>query len=66
MRFMWPGFLWGLLLIPVAVLAYLGLHRRRVRQAARFGNAALWPNLVPRSPGARRHIPALPARPAAP
>jgi Ca-activated chloride channel family protein len=32
---------------------------RRVRQAARFGNAALWPNLVPRSPGARRHIPAV-------
>jgi Ca-activated chloride channel family protein len=59
MRFMWPGFLWGLLLIPVAVLAYLGLHRRRLRQATRFGNPALWPNLVPRNPGGRRHIPAL-------
>ena len=59
MRFMWPSFLWGLLLVPVAVLAYLGLHRRRLRQAARFGNPALWPNLVPRNPGGRRHIPAL-------
>jgi Ca-activated chloride channel homolog len=59
MRFMWPGFLWGLLLVPVAVLAYLGLHRRRVRQAARFGNPAMWPNLIPRNPGGRRHLPAV-------
>jgi Ca-activated chloride channel homolog len=58
MRLMWPSFLWGLLLIPVAVLAYIGLHRRRVRQAARFGNPAMWPNLVPRNPGLRRHVPA--------
>ena len=59
MKFMWPSFLWGLLLIPVAVLAYIGLHRRRLRQATRFGNPAMWPNLVQRSPGGRRHIPAL-------
>ena len=31
--------------------------RRRRRQAARFANPALVPNLVPASPGARRYVP---------
>jgi Ca-activated chloride channel family protein len=57
-RFLWPGLLWGLLLVPLAVATYLALHRRRSQQAARFGNPALWPNLLPRHPGWRRHLPA--------
>jgi Ca-activated chloride channel homolog len=58
MRFLWPGLLWGLLLVPLAVLGYIGLQRRRARLASRWGNPALWPNLIPSTPGARRHIPA--------
>jgi Ca-activated chloride channel family protein len=57
-KFLWPSLLWGLLLVPLAVVAYVGLHRRRVRQATRFGNPALWPNLLPRNPGVKRHVPA--------
>lgn len=57
MQFEWPVLLWGLLLVPLAVVVYIGLERRRAREATSFGNPALWPNLVPRSPGWRRHVP---------
>ena len=46
-----------LLAIPVLVGLYLWAARRRRRAAATFANPALVPNLVPRSPGWRRHIP---------
>jgi Ca-activated chloride channel homolog len=53
----WPGFLWGLALVPVAVLAYLFGQRRRTRYAVRFTNLDLLANVVSRSPGWRRHLP---------
>jgi Ca-activated chloride channel homolog len=53
----WPGFLWGLALVPVAVLAYLFGQRRRTRYAVRFTNLDLLANVVTRSPGWRRHLP---------
>ena len=53
----WPGFLWALALVPVAVLAYLFGQRRRTRYAVRFTNLDLLANVVPRSPGWRRHLP---------
>ena len=53
----WPGFLWGLLLVPVAVAAYLLGQRRRTRYAVRFTNLDLLANVVSRSPGWRRHVP---------
>jgi Ca-activated chloride channel family protein len=53
----WPGFLWALALIPVAVLAYLLAQRRRTRYAVRFTNLDLLANVVSRSPGWRRHLP---------
>jgi Ca-activated chloride channel homolog len=56
-EFEWPALLWGLLLIPLAVAVYVALERRRAREAAGFGNPALWPNILPRSPGWRRHVP---------
>jgi Ca-activated chloride channel family protein len=51
--------LWLLLLIgvPLVIAAYVYLERRRVRDSAKFGNPALLPNLVPRSPGRLRHLP---------
>jgi Ca-activated chloride channel homolog len=53
----WPSFLWALLLVPVAVAAYLLGQRRRTRYAVRFTNLDLLANVVSRSPGWRRHLP---------
>ena len=55
----WPSALWALVLVPLALVAYLLAQRRRIRQAVRFGNPELLPNLVIRQPGWRRHLPAL-------
>ena len=59
MDLQWPGALWALVLVGPALVAYLLSQRRRVRQAARFGNPDLLPNVVDRRPGWRRHLPAL-------
>jgi len=53
-----PAVLLGLALLPVAMLAYLSMQRRRRRDAAAFGNPALMPNLATGRPGWRRHVPA--------
>jgi Ca-activated chloride channel homolog len=53
----WPGLLWALLLVPVALAAYLLLQRRRARYAVRFTNLDLLANVVTRQPGWRRHLP---------
>jgi Ca-activated chloride channel family protein len=53
-----PTVLFGLFLLPVAMLAYLAMQRRRRREAAAFGSAALMPNVVTGRPGWRRHAPA--------
>jgi len=53
-----PAVLLGLALVPVAMLAYLSMQRRRRRDAAAFGNPALMPNLATGRPGWRRHVPA--------
>lgn len=59
MEMQWPGFLWALGLLPLAVVAYLLAQRGRHRTAARFANPDLLPNVVDRRPGWRRHLPAL-------
>jgi Ca-activated chloride channel family protein len=58
MTFDWPLALWGLLLVPVVLVAYLVLQRRRMRYAVRFTNLDLLANVVDRSPRWRRHVPA--------
>jgi Ca-activated chloride channel family protein len=58
MSFAAPAFLWGLLLVPAAVAAYALAQRRRARYAVRFTNLDLLANLVPKTPGWRRHAPA--------
>jgi Ca-activated chloride channel homolog len=57
MSFASPELLLGLLLVPVALIGYLFVQRRRSRYAVRFTNVDLLSNLVPRSPGWRRHLP---------
>jgi Ca-activated chloride channel family protein len=57
MSVQWPGLLWALLLVPVAVAAYLVAQRRRAGYAVRFTNLDLLANVVTRTPGWRRHLP---------
>jgi Ca-activated chloride channel family protein len=59
MTFREPVMLAGLLLIPLAALAYLSMQRRRRREAATFANPSLLPNLVTERPQWRRHLPPL-------
>ena len=57
MSFEWPSLLWTLLLVPLAVVAYVLTERRRARYAVKFTNLDLLANLVQQSPGWRRHVP---------
>ena len=57
MSFQSPLALIALLSIPVLAALYVVHERRRAAFSARFGNPALLPNLVDRSPGWRRHLP---------
>jgi Ca-activated chloride channel homolog len=57
MSFVSPWWLLGLLVVPLLAVAYVAHERRRRRAAAAFGNPALFPNVVARSPGWRRHLP---------
>jgi len=59
MSFREPSILAGLILVPLVMLAYAGLQRRRRAEAARWANPALMPNLVTARPGWRRHLPPL-------
>jgi Ca-activated chloride channel homolog len=58
MSFASPFILWGLLLLPVALVGYWLVQRRRIKYAARFTNLDLLANVVDASPGRRRHVPA--------
>lgn len=58
MTFGTPLALLLLLLVPVAVVAYLLAQRRRSKYAVRFTNLDLLASVVDRTPGFRRHVPA--------
>lgn len=57
MTFQEPTVLVGLALLPVAVLTYMALQRKRVRDAAAFGNPDLMRGVVTGRPGWRRYLP---------
>jgi Ca-activated chloride channel family protein len=61
MRFEWPIALLALLLIPLALLAYVLVERRRARYAIRFTNLDVLASVLPKSGTAqrRRFVPPL-------
>jgi Ca-activated chloride channel family protein len=52
-----PALLVGLVLLPLAALAYMALQRRRQRDAAAWATPALAPALLTGRPGWRAHLP---------
>ena len=57
MTFLWPFMLWLLVLLPVLVLLYVLVLRRKRRGAVRFANLALVKAALGKSVGWRRHVP---------
>ena len=57
MSFAWPIALSGLVLVVLALIAYVVVQRRRRRYVVRFTNFDLLANIVERSPRWRRHVP---------
>jgi Ca-activated chloride channel family protein len=55
--FLSPEYLWVLLIVPSAVLAYVLLLRRRKRNAVRYGNFGMLKQAIGPSSRIRRHIP---------
>lgn len=58
MSFIWPFMLALLLLIPVLILVYIILQRRRQKYALRYASLSLVKEALGRGPGWRRHVPA--------
>lgn len=59
MSFIWTSMLWSLMLIPLLVLLYLRMQRRRAQIALRYGSLGLVQQASGRGVGVRRHIPAI-------
>ena len=59
MIFFWPFMLWLLALLPVLILLYVLVLRRKKRGAVRFANLAMVKAALGKSVGWRRHVPPL-------
>ncbi len=59
MTFQWPLMLFSLGLIPLFVLAYILMQRRRQTYTLRFTNMALLSKVASRRPGFKKHLPPL-------
>ena len=59
MTFIWPTLLWSLALLPVLVLLYVWLLRRRRRSTVRLASLAVAKAALGKGPGWRRHVPPL-------
>lgn len=59
MTFIWANLLWLLLLIPILVLVYILLMRRKKRNALRFASLAVVRAAMGKGSGFRRHLPPL-------
>jgi Ca-activated chloride channel family protein len=59
MNFLWPEFLWSLLALPLLVLLYLGLLRRKKKLALRYASLSIIKEAMAAGQTMRRHIPPL-------
>src|SRR5688572_4345096 len=59
MNFLWPQFLWLLLLAPLLVLLYLWLLRRRKKTALRYASLSIVREAMGARQGFKRHLPPL-------
>jgi Ca-activated chloride channel family protein len=59
MSFLWPTLLWSLALLPLLVMLYLWLLRRRRRSTVRLASLAVAKAALGKGPGWRRHVPPL-------
>ena len=55
--FLWPTMLWAMLLVPILLLAYIWLMRRRKKTTLRYANLSLVKEAMGRSSAWRRHVP---------
>jgi Ca-activated chloride channel family protein len=55
--FLWPQLLWLLLALPLLVLLYLWLLRRRKQAALRYASLSIVREAMGKGPGWRRHVP---------
>lgn len=59
MRFLWPEMLWLLLAVPVLVLLYLQVLRRRKKSVVRYASLGLVKEAIGPASRFRRHVPPL-------
>jgi Ca-activated chloride channel homolog len=57
MNFIWPEMLWALVAVPLLVLLYVWLLRRRKKTAIRFASLTLVKEAMGKSAAWRRHLP---------
>ena len=57
MTMLWPSFLYLLILIPLLIVAYIWILRRRRRFAVRYSSLALVRDALPRRSWLRQHLP---------
>lgn len=57
MTFLWPDALWALMLLPVLILLYISILRRKKQAALRYANLSLVREALGAGSAIRRHIP---------
>ncbi|MET4579807.1 VWA domain-containing protein [Ottowia thiooxydans] len=58
-NFLWPQFLWLLLVLPLLILLYVWLMRRKKKMAVRYASLSIVKEAMGKGPGWRRHVPPL-------
>jgi Ca-activated chloride channel family protein len=57
MTFIWPKYLWLLLVVPACVGFYVWFLRRRRKSAVRYASLSIFKDAIGRGPAWRRHLP---------
>jgi Ca-activated chloride channel family protein len=59
MTFLWPEMLWLLGLVPLMVLAYILMLKRKRKMVLRYASLSIVKDAMGKGPGFRRHVPPL-------